>query len=180
MTRDRLTFEGRHFQYHDTPMELQPFQRPYPPLWYPTHSSDSIRHAARQGFNFVDRGPAASIRMHVDLYRRTWQQHRNDPGRLNGHVTEPKLGLMCQMVISDTDEEALTTGRTAFVDFNHSIFKLWHAHDDHSVDALFDWDSAIEAETMICGSPQHVRAQVSRLVEVTGCNYVLCSFAWVA
>jgi alkanesulfonate monooxygenase SsuD/methylene tetrahydromethanopterin reductase-like flavin-dependent oxidoreductase (luciferase family) len=178
MTRDQLTFKGEHFQYYNVPMELQPYQRPYPPLWYPTHSPDSIRHAARQGYNFVDRGPAASIRAHVDLYRQTWQQHCNDPSRLNGHVAKPKLGLMCQVVVAETDDEALTTGRAAFVDFNHSILKLWHAHDDHSVDALFDWDSAVQAETMICGSPARVCTQLSQLVEATGCNYVISSFAW--
>ena len=39
MTNERLTFEGNIYQYHNAPMELCPMQQPYPPLWYPTHTS---------------------------------------------------------------------------------------------------------------------------------------------
>src|SRR6185312_15438157 len=35
LTHERLTFEGKHYRYHDVPMELHPLQQPYPPLWYP-------------------------------------------------------------------------------------------------------------------------------------------------
>ena len=65
MTKSRLTFEGRHYRYSDVPMELRPLQQPYPPLWYPTHNPDSVRYAARHGFNFVGLGPAAAVRAHV-------------------------------------------------------------------------------------------------------------------
>ncbi|MBV9247693.1 MAG: LLM class flavin-dependent oxidoreductase [Acetobacteraceae bacterium] len=178
LTHDRLNFEGKYFRYQDSPMELQAYQRPYPPFWYPTHSPDSVRYAARHGFNFVSLGPPSAIRQLVDLYWQTWRQHQDDAGRLNRHVAEPKVGLLCQMVVADTDEEALRIARTAHVDFNHSILKLWHANDDHSVDALFDWDAALQAEMMICGSPSRVRTQLSQILETTGCNYLICSLAW--
>ena len=58
-----------------------------------------------------------------------------------------------------------------------SITKLWHDHDDHRVDGLLAWETATEFETVIFGSPR-VREQVGRLVEVSGCNYVICAFAW--
>ena len=35
MTQERLTYHGKYFQFQDVPMELQPLQQPYPPLWYP-------------------------------------------------------------------------------------------------------------------------------------------------
>ena len=54
----------------------------------------------------------------------------------------------------------------------------WHEHGDHSVDQAFDWETAMRDGTMICGSPAHVRERLARLVEVSGCNYVACSFAW--
>ena len=31
---------------------------------------------------------------------------------------------------------------------------------------------------MIFGSPTRVREKVGRLVEASGCNYVICAFAW--
>jgi alkanesulfonate monooxygenase SsuD/methylene tetrahydromethanopterin reductase-like flavin-dependent oxidoreductase (luciferase family) len=178
LTKSRLNFEGRHFRYSDVPMELRPCQQPYPPLWYPTHNPESVQYAARHGFNFVGLGPAAAVREHVDAYWQTWELHRRDDGRLNGHVATPKVGVMRQVVVAETDEEALAITRPAHQDWYRSITKLWHDHDDHSVDGLFAWDTAIQHQTVIFGSPARVREQMGRLIEDSGCNYVICSFAW--
>jgi len=113
LTNVRLTFTGQHYRYDNVPMELQPLQHPYPPLWYPTHNPDSVRYAARHGYNFVGLGPAAAVRGHVDLYRQTWESHRGDPGRLNAHVAAPKVGILRQVVVADTDGEALATTRAS-------------------------------------------------------------------
>jgi alkanesulfonate monooxygenase SsuD/methylene tetrahydromethanopterin reductase-like flavin-dependent oxidoreductase (luciferase family) len=178
LTNPRLTFEGQHFHYDDVPMELQPLQQPYPPLWYPTHNPESVEYAARHGYNFVGLGPAAAVRQHVDLYWQTWHAHRHEAGRLNGHVAAPKVGVLRQVVVSETDEQALPATRASHSDWYRSITKLWHDHSDHSVDSLFDWDSARQHETILFGSPSRIRDQMARLAETSGCNYVVCSFAW--
>lgn len=178
LTSDRLTFDGQYHRYRDVPMELQPHQRPYPALWYPTHNLESMPYVAGHGFNYVDLGPAAAVRERVDAYWRIWEQRLREPGRLNQHVTAPKVGVLRQLFVAETDDEAMAVARPAYADFNHSILKLWHDHGDHSVDALFDWDTATQLETVICGSPARVSERLSELVEISGCNYVICSFAW--
>lgn len=178
MTRDRLTFAGRHYRYDDVPMELRPSQRPYPPLWYPTHNPQSIDYAARHGFHFVGLGSASQLRSQMDLYRDVWTKHRNDPGRLNGHVAEPKLGTLRQVLVADSDEEARAVAEAGHRSWYRSITKLWHDHDDHSVDGLFTWDGAIEQERILVGSPARVRDQVTRLLEKSTCNYFIGAFAW--
>ncbi len=178
MTSDRLTFEGKYYQYRDVPMELRPYRRPYPPLWYPTNNPESIPHSARQGLNFVGLGPAAAVGELVEAYRRTWEAHRHDPDRLNGHVATPALGVVRQVVVADTDEEALAITRAAHTDWYRSITKLWHDHDDHSVDGLFAWETATQFDTIVFGSPGAVREKMTRLVATSGCNYVICCFAW--
>jgi alkanesulfonate monooxygenase SsuD/methylene tetrahydromethanopterin reductase-like flavin-dependent oxidoreductase (luciferase family) len=178
LTNSRLTFEGVHYRFDDVPVELQPFQKPYPPLWYPTHNPDSVQYAARHGFNFVGLGPAGAVGALVDGYRRTWDAHRHDPHRLSGHVTSPKLGVMRQIVVAPTDDEALAIARSAHGDWYRSITKLWHDHDDHSVDGLFAWENAMQYGTLLCGSPARVREQMVQLVAESGCNYVIGSFAW--
>ena len=178
LTNSRLTFAGRHYRYDDVPMELHSLQQPYPPLWYPTHNPDSVQYAARHGYNFVGLGPAAAVREHVDAYWQTWKAHCNDSGRLNGHVPAPKVGILRQVVVADTDDEALVATRAAHHDWYRSIMKLWHDHDDHSVDGLFAWEPSIQHETILFGSPGRVREHIERLVETSGRNYVVCSFAW--
>ena len=178
MTQERLTFEGDHYRYHDIPMELRPLQQPYPPLWYPTHNPESVEYAARHGYNFVGLGPTAGMRQLVDGYWKTWETHRHEPGRLNGHVAGPKVGVLRQVFVADTDSEALSATRSAHGDWYRSITKLWHDHDNHSIDGLFAWETATQYETIIFGSPETVREQMARLLEESGCNYVICSFAW--
>jgi alkanesulfonate monooxygenase SsuD/methylene tetrahydromethanopterin reductase-like flavin-dependent oxidoreductase (luciferase family) len=178
LTRQRLTFDGRHYQYRDVPIELRPFQQPYPPLWYPTHKPESIEYAARHGYNFVGLGPAALLGQQVDAYWQIWRAHRHEAGRLNGHVAEPRVGALRQVFVADTDDEALATARTAYGNWYRSITKLWHEHGDHTYDEVFAWETATQLETIILGSPMRVREQMNRFLEVSGCNYVICSFAW--
>jgi len=80
--------------------------------------------------------------------------------------------------VADTDDEARETARTAYGDWYRSITKLWHEHDDHTYDEIFAWETATRLDTIILGSPKSVREQMQRLLEVSGCNYVICSFAW--
>jgi alkanesulfonate monooxygenase SsuD/methylene tetrahydromethanopterin reductase-like flavin-dependent oxidoreductase (luciferase family) len=178
LTHERLTFEGRYYRYHHVPMELRPLQRPYPPLWYPTHVPESVSYAARHGYHFVGLGPAAGVRPLVDRYRQTWEAHRHEPGRLNGHVAAPKVGILRQVCVADTDDEAWAATRAAHGDWYRSITKLWHDHDDHTYDAFFAWEPSLQNETILFGSPARVREQLARLLEISHCNYVIGAFAW--
>ena len=111
LTHERLTFAGNHYQYHDVPIELHPMQQPYPPLWYPTHNPESVAYAARHGYHFVGLGPAAYVRQLVETYWQTWTAHQQEPGRLNGHVAAPKVGVLRQVVVAETDAEALAAAQ---------------------------------------------------------------------
>ena len=159
-------------------MELRPLQQPYPPLWYPSQNPASAGRIAGQGYHFVRLGPAALARQPVADYWRAWDAHRHDPGRLNGHVAAPKVGIVRQVVVAERDDEAAAVARAAHGAWYRSIMKLWHDHGDHGHDGLFAWETATEHETILFGSPARVRAQLTRLLEVSGCNYVLCAFAW--
>jgi alkanesulfonate monooxygenase SsuD/methylene tetrahydromethanopterin reductase-like flavin-dependent oxidoreductase (luciferase family) len=56
--------------------------------------------------------------------------------------------------------------------------KLWHDYDYHTYDAFFAWEPSLQGETILFGSPARVREQMARLLEVSGCNYVIGAFAW--
>lgn len=178
MTQERLTHHGEHFQFQDVPMELQPLQKPYPPLWYLTRAVESVRQAARQGYNCITIGPADQIRQNVATYWDTWTAHQRDEGRLNAHVPEPKVGVMRQVLVANTDDEALAIAQEAHSDWYHSITKLWHAYGDHGLDDNFGWEPSNRDRSIIFGSPERVREQVGELLEHTGCNYLVCAFAW--
>ena len=168
MTRDVLTYQGRHFQYHEVPMALRPLQQPYPPLWYPTHNPESVEYAARHGYHFASLGPIPLLRQLTDRYQTIWAAHQHDPERINGHIAAPKLAAMRQIFIADTDAEAMTIARDAYRTWYESITWLWHRRQDHAVDQLFDWDGGLAAETILIGSPATVREKVTRLAAESG------------
>jgi alkanesulfonate monooxygenase SsuD/methylene tetrahydromethanopterin reductase-like flavin-dependent oxidoreductase (luciferase family) len=49
----RFSHHGRRWHYDDVVVEPEPLQRPHPPLWMAAGSEDSIRRAAREGYNLL-------------------------------------------------------------------------------------------------------------------------------
>jgi alkanesulfonate monooxygenase SsuD/methylene tetrahydromethanopterin reductase-like flavin-dependent oxidoreductase (luciferase family) len=178
LTSERLTYKGEYYRYEAVPMELAPCQQPYPPLWYATSNLDSVAAAAAKGFHMAGLGPATAYRPFVERYRAVWAEHKNDPARLNPHVTSPRIAINRQAVVAETDAEAEAIVRAAHPRWAASFVKLWADHGDTTYAHRVNLDAALQHETVLCGSPARVREQVARLIETTGVNYVICSFAW--
>ena len=71
-----LNFRGDFFTFENVPMELEPLQKPHPPIWYGVHSVDSAKRAARKGLHVVSLDPPAETRNFVDRYRQIWRETR--------------------------------------------------------------------------------------------------------
>jgi alkanesulfonate monooxygenase SsuD/methylene tetrahydromethanopterin reductase-like flavin-dependent oxidoreductase (luciferase family) len=52
-TTGRFSHHGKRWHYDDIVVEPEPMQRPHPPLWLAAGSRDSIRRAAREGYNLL-------------------------------------------------------------------------------------------------------------------------------
>ncbi|HEY5060231.1 MAG TPA: LLM class flavin-dependent oxidoreductase, partial [Gemmatimonadaceae bacterium] len=52
-TETRFSHQGARWRFHDIVVEPAPVQRPHPPLWLAAGSPESIRRAAREGFNLL-------------------------------------------------------------------------------------------------------------------------------
>ena len=49
----RFSHHGKRWHYDDVVVEPEPLQRPHPPLWLAAGSHDSVRRAAREGYNLL-------------------------------------------------------------------------------------------------------------------------------
>jgi alkanesulfonate monooxygenase SsuD/methylene tetrahydromethanopterin reductase-like flavin-dependent oxidoreductase (luciferase family) len=52
-TEGRFSHHGKRWHYDNILVEPEPLQRPHPPLWLAAGSPDSIRRAAREGYNLL-------------------------------------------------------------------------------------------------------------------------------
>jgi alkanesulfonate monooxygenase SsuD/methylene tetrahydromethanopterin reductase-like flavin-dependent oxidoreductase (luciferase family) len=173
--------DGRWFKVGDAQLVLQPWQRPYPPVWYPTSNPETIPWLARQGINLLmswNLPPGLEVGDQVANYQRVWQAHREDPQRINAHVPEPRLGIVRHILVAETDTEALRIAREAWHAYFDNYNYLWALHDNRRHERQRDLQALVEAQLVFVGSPETVRQRVQAEIDGSGCNYFACSFSW--
>ncbi len=120
-----LNFEGKHYQFRNVPMEMTPFQRPHPPLWYGLGRPEAIPWAVQHKVNIVGNLRGTGMRTLTQQYRAEWEQAGNDPAAL------PLMGAGRHVVVAETEKEALEIARRGYDKWRASFLKLWlgHGHD---------------------------------------------------
>jgi alkanesulfonate monooxygenase SsuD/methylene tetrahydromethanopterin reductase-like flavin-dependent oxidoreductase (luciferase family) len=168
-----LDFQGKRFSFRNVPMEIEPLQKPHPPIWYGVHMPDSAERAARRNLNVVSLDPPQETRLCMERYRTIWPQ-------VHGSGTAfPKLGLGRFIVVAPTDDEAFMLARRAYLVWHASFTHLFRRHgrsQAHPRPPTFDL--LVERGQGIAGSPATVAAFLSSQLEETGCNYVVGQFAF--
>jgi len=171
LTDKRVDFHGRFHRFKDVPFELEPLQRPHPPLWYGVVSPDSAERAARAGMHIISNATAALVRGKIERYRA-----HQAPG--SGGV--PKFGMNRYLVLAESEQEALAVGRRAYRRWWRSFMTLWHKHAMAPTNVSYppEIDGQIADGRAIVGTPgrglELLRAQLAE----SGANYLVCRFAF--
>ncbi|MDE0028313.1 MAG: LLM class flavin-dependent oxidoreductase [Deltaproteobacteria bacterium] len=173
LTRKTLDFAGEFFTFRDVPMELEPLQRPHPPLWYGVHSTESAERAARRRLNIVSLDPAQPTRTFTDRFREVWNE-------LHGNGADlPKIGLGRFIVVADDDETALRIARRAYPVWHRSftyLFRLRGSSPNHPRPP--DFDGAIASGQGVAGAPDTVKTLLRAQLRGAGANYFIGQFAF--
>ena len=173
LTHEVLDFKGKRFAFTNVPMEIAPFQKPHPPIWYGVHMPESAERAARRNLNVVSLDPPEETRLSMQRYRSVWPQ-------VHGSASPfPKLGLGRFIVVAASDAEAMALARRAYLVWHASFTHLFRLHgrpQSHPRPATFDL--VVERGQGIAGSPARVAEFLASQLEQTGCNYVVCQFAF--
>jgi alkanesulfonate monooxygenase SsuD/methylene tetrahydromethanopterin reductase-like flavin-dependent oxidoreductase (luciferase family) len=178
-TRKELYFEGNYYSYKGICLWMHPFQQPYPPLWYDRPNFVTVPWMAQQGLHCVQWFETAmAARPYFDLYQQHWGKHRDDPKRLNNHITAPKLGLIRHIYVADTDARARRECRGAFPHRSDHVNFPWTQQGSHRANPMANVDELLETGGIIAGSPQTVSQQVKRQAEEAGINYFGGIFAF--
>jgi alkanesulfonate monooxygenase SsuD/methylene tetrahydromethanopterin reductase-like flavin-dependent oxidoreductase (luciferase family) len=172
LTHRKLNFEGVFFTFKDIPMELEPLQKPHPPLWYGVHSVEAAERAARQRLNMVSLDSAADTRRYYDKFREVWRV-------INGAAPQPKLGLSRFIVVAENDREALAAARRAYPIWHRHfsyLFSLRGGKPAHPRPAEFD--EMMKLRQAIAGDAETVREFLQSQLEESGANYLVGQFAF--
>jgi alkanesulfonate monooxygenase SsuD/methylene tetrahydromethanopterin reductase-like flavin-dependent oxidoreductase (luciferase family) len=172
LTHKTLDFHGKHFALDNVPMELEPLQKPHPPLWYGVHAPESAERAAKRNLHVVSLDPPDETRLSIERYRATWRPPH--PGAIM-----PKLGLGRFVVVAETDAAALRLARRAY--------PVWHRAFTHlprlrgrgqTHPRPPEWDALVAVGQGVAGSPKTVTEFLASQLAETGCNYVVGQFAF--
>lgn len=172
LTQKRLTFTGRFFTFNDIPMELEPLQKPHPPMWYGVHSVEAAERAARQGLHMVSLDSAADTRRYNDRYRAVWRE-------LHGDEPTPKLGQSRFIVVAEDGETARSAARRAYPMWHRHFYYLYHLKGGkpaHPRPETFDAMMAIGHAT--AGTPDEVGRFLQEQIETSAANYLVGQFAF--
>ncbi len=176
MTQKQLTFEGKYYNYRDVPMEIEPFQRPTPPLWVGLGRADAVPWAAERNVNIVSNMQAAGVKAMTDRYRAEWAKLGHDPAEI------PLMGVGRHVVVAETEKEALAIARRGYARWRESLMLLWIKHDVNiphmNIAFPLTFDDAAAQNRGAAGTPEQVRAYLQRDIDEGGLNYLLCRFAF--
>jgi alkanesulfonate monooxygenase SsuD/methylene tetrahydromethanopterin reductase-like flavin-dependent oxidoreductase (luciferase family) len=168
-----LSFRGEFFSFDDIPMELEPLQKPHPPVWYGVHSLEGAERCARQGFNIVSLDTAHETRAYADRYRSVWHETGGDALKM------PKIGISRHIVIAESDREALETARRAYLRWRRSFYLLYDLRGGAPAHARpRNFDELIKAGQGIAGTAGTVSAFLQSQIAESGATYVVGQFAF--
>jgi alkanesulfonate monooxygenase SsuD/methylene tetrahydromethanopterin reductase-like flavin-dependent oxidoreductase (luciferase family) len=172
LTHKTLDFHGKHFDFDNVPMELEPLQKPHPPIWYGAHAPDSAARAARKSLNIINLDPTDQVRQTVASYRKTWCEAQ-------GNAPLPKIGLGRFIVVGETDAAAMKLAARAYRPWFDSFIHLSRLHGRKQTHPRPEEFEPLMARGQgIAGSPKTVREMLAAQIEDTGCNYVVGQFTF--
>ncbi len=163
----KLTHRGRYYQFLGVPMELEPVQRPHPPLWQGVVSPESAASTARRNVNVVTNGPCPAVHTIVDAYFSAWSGPAD---------ARPLVGMQRHVYVADTDAEAVTIAGPAYKAWYDSLTSLWRQFGSAPVRFADSLERAMANDAAIVGSPATVRAEVERHLATSGCTYFIGRF----
>ena len=165
LASDELTFEGKHYQFHNVPMILRP-------LWYGITIPENADWPAANDVNIVTIALRPMVRVIIDRYRA-------ERARL-GKTHRPFMGVARHVVVAETDEAALAIARRAYPRWRGNFRWLFARHGvEPRIAALYPptFEQLAAIDNGVAGSPRTVRDFIAAEVEATDSNYFV---SWLA
>jgi alkanesulfonate monooxygenase SsuD/methylene tetrahydromethanopterin reductase-like flavin-dependent oxidoreductase (luciferase family) len=172
LTERTLSFSGKYFKADKVPMELEPLQKPHPPVWYGVHAPDSAERAAKRGLKVIHLDNSRIAAECYERFRKTWRESQAGKAL-------PLMGIGRFVVVARTDAEARALAEKAYSRW-HANFSYLHRVANYvpSHPRAATWEGSIAEGRGIAGSPATVARIARQHLEETGANYFVGQFAF--
>ena len=165
---DRFSHHGRRWHFENIVIEPRPVQQPHPPLWMGAGSFESIRRAAREGFNLLLDQIAP-----VDLIIERVAAYRAELGNLGRSYRPGQIAVAraLQIVRTEAERQSAYALRTKVLKAIGGLARGPGAERYQSIGSHADPNLASE-ESALLGTPEEIVARLRKL-EAGGVDYVL-------
>jgi alkanesulfonate monooxygenase SsuD/methylene tetrahydromethanopterin reductase-like flavin-dependent oxidoreductase (luciferase family) len=167
-----VNYSGKFFDIKDIPVYPRPIQNPRPPIFVMVSGNDaSMINAAKQGHSFVLGGIKNDDTKHkIGLYR----EHALASGLPQEYVEEAvaRSGKLLFCFVGETTEEAQE-------DYRQGLEWYMSERDNRPTfgvitrDREIDYDSFLQSENTLVGSPEKVIKDIERYKQDTGLNNII-------
>ena len=166
-TQGRFSYQGKRWRFDNVIVEPSPIQQPHPPFWLGAGSADSIRRAAREGYNLLldQIAPTELIIDRVHTFRQECQ-------RIGRPYDPMMVGVTRGLQIVHNEEErkrAIVTRRNVL----KNIGDLARGPGaEHYANIKEVEESFVLDDAPLLGTPEEIIARLKRL-EAGGVENVL-------
>jgi alkanesulfonate monooxygenase SsuD/methylene tetrahydromethanopterin reductase-like flavin-dependent oxidoreductase (luciferase family) len=169
LRENRIDFHGKFFNYNNVPLEVEPLQKPTPPLWLGVVEPRHVVWAVENDAHAVFHGPNAKARANLEAYKAQWTALGKSPEE------RPHLGILRQLVIAETDAEALETAERTYLVGEHNHMHIWRSNnvvDPYNPNGMAkSLGDARQNRRSFAGSPSTMRDELRREMRETGADY---------
>ena len=154
----RFSHHGKRWHYDNIVVEPEPLQRPHPPLWLAAGSHDSVRRAAREGYNLLldQLAQVDQIIQRIAIFREECEQI--------GRAYDPNMVATARAAADDPSAKA--SAQQAYETRKRVVSMI----GDLARDKLAD---RVEEDTApLLGTPEEVIARLKQL-EAGGATNIL-------
>jgi alkanesulfonate monooxygenase SsuD/methylene tetrahydromethanopterin reductase-like flavin-dependent oxidoreductase (luciferase family) len=186
-TKERFSFEGRHFTIPEVRVIPKPVQQPHPPLYVVCVSPDTIEATALRGLpmlNSILRGPIDPLVQQRDTYVKACRKAGRSEAEITGLLA--RWGVSRHIYVAATDAQAQAEARDAEMWYQEALRRFLIPDDIDRVHPLLQpgfraaaerlahitWEQLV-AETLAVGSPDTVAAKIAQMRDL-GVGEVLC------
>ena len=168
LTRKEVTFKGKYFQVDNIPMQLEPLQKPHPPIWLGIGNLANAERAGELGASAVSLHGPEDTRIFIEAWR----------AALSKDARDVHFGQSIFMVIDEDGARAMESARAGYLRWRESFHYLYYRFGRSPIqgERAQTFDELMAEGKGVAGTPEFVRDWLSRSVAISGTDYLVGQF----